>query len=736
MSLLDGILGGAQSVMAFGQQQTENRLARDRYDLDVARLGEQKRQYVQTYDESVRQFNINDEYNEDSNTRLNAKEARDADAAGEEKVRKANDKFYETLDMGGYIAKDRMSLNYKQINEDIAAGRDSDRFGAAEQIVLGFATQFGNLPEGSKATSVEALDGGGYAITVTNADGSKGAVTEDGSSEPTSTVVRFAPGQLGRLANTQFQREVATNTSKFDPNVMRNNLNVIDADSRQQALNDQERDFLADKQYEKQVVDAAKQTGNVGLVRGVESAIADGGPEVVDMIGRDLGVARPQPTVTADPAQVDDSAPAQTDTQAPTAPAPWSMDSVDRNTTSGGLIASLEGVAKNRTANPRLRKAITPAGQTEKLMAYKAELEKNISTAEKLRANSPNFKVDPKQDGLPKKKAELAQINAYLDKDKPNLFAQEPATEAIATQTAGKTTKEIAQGINDGTIKVDRPTVQRVAQELQAAGIKEIRDLKRLTAKDAAIARAAIIASTDNPTIAARMTQEMVNIFDNLEGSPSMTRKDELTLQNSAADRAYRYKSLRNDMAKTTRSWNDAANTQAADVLAGAQDVFFGPNRDEVNLNYRSAAQFLRGKPFNGFNIWLKQSDRTDEEIANAMPGMTATLSLTIAAMAGEESGGRGIGGRIRESVIDLISRRDVEDAVDPADFDASRLRVDDPGVDKDGKPKATMIYYTDEDGNILNEDGGLQALKDLQPEMYANALSIGIYNTRKATGG
>ena len=112
------------------------------------------------------------------------------------------------------------------------------------------------------------------------------------------------------------------------------------------------------------------------------------------------------------------------------------------------------------------------------------------------------------------------------------------------------------------------------------------------------------------------------------------------------------------------------------------------------------------------------------------MPGMGATLSLTLAAMAGEESGG------IRESVIDFISRDEVEDSTDPADFDVSRIRVDDAGVDKNGRSKATKIYYTDEDGNILDEEGGLQALKDLHPEMYRNALQIAIYNTRKANGG
>jgi hypothetical protein len=45
------------------------------------------------------------------------------------------------------------------------------------------------------------------------------------------------------------------------------------------------------------------------------------------------------------------------------------------------------------------------------------------------------------------------------------------------------------------------------------------------------------------------------------------------------------------------------------------------------------------------------------------------------------------------------------------------------------------MLYYTDEDGNILDEEGGMQALKDLHPEMYNNAMSIAIYNTRVAMG-
>ena len=722
MALLDGIVGGAQTGMAFNQQRITNKLSRDR-------LTEQKRQYDSSLDENTRQFNLNHVLNVDANDRNNTESNQKSDDRNRAEVTRKNDTYYETLDVAGYISDDRMSLNFSQINQDIAKGRDSDRFGAAEQLVLGFATQHGSLPEGSEATSVEALDGGGYAITVTNADGSKGVVTEDGTSGPESSVVRFQPGQLGRLANTQFQREVLTNTSKFDPTVMRTGLGLIKADANVQGVNDQRSDFLAEMQHQKQVVDTAKQTGDVGLVRGVESAIAEGGNETAQAIGDDLGVPKPKTTVksetTVEPnvTQIAEN----NSTAAPAPVMPFDMKSVTPDTKAGRLILSIEG---NGATNPR---AATPQEwlqkqQGSKLAKYRDDLANRITTSEKNRAKSTNFKSPPpEKDGILKDKAELAMIDGYLEKDKPTLFAEEPATVDVAKQAAGKTTEQIAEGVDDGTIKVDQATIQAVAAKLQGEGFKEIRDLKRLTAKDAAVARAAIIASSPDATIRARMLQEMVNIFDNVDNSPSVNRKDELAVQDSSRNRALRQRTHLMDMTTLRRSWNDAANKQASAVLNGALDVFFGEDRDEENLDEDAAKQFLRGKPFAEFNLWIKQSDRTEVEIYNAMPGMQGVLSLTVAAMAGEESGG------LRESIIDFISRDEVEDAVDPADFDASRLRVDDTGVDAKGRSKATKLYYTDEDGSILDEDGGLQALKNLQPEMYRNALSIGIYNTLNA---
>mgnify|MGYP003646354656 CR=1 FL=1 len=684
MALLDGILGGAQSAQAFGQQRFQNNLAQDKF-------AEQKRQYDQSYNESVRQFNINDVYNNANEARLTDEEARTA-------LTRSNDKIYDTFKVGGYVAKDGMSLNYDKINTDLAAGD-----GNAEQIILGFATQFGNLPEGSKATAVQALEGGGYAITVQNADGTQGVVTEDGSSNPDSNVLRFEPGQLGKLANTNFQREILTNTSRFNATTQRNNLDVIDADFDQQALNDR----LVDLRYEQSVVAALPP--EPGARRAAEAAIQSGGQETVKMIGNDLGVPKP--------VALDDSE--STSEVTPTI-APFDMKNVDRSTKGGQLIASIEGLNKrSKSANPMgNRNASTPDTQRSKLEARKTELENSIRTAEKLRAGSPNLKIDPKKDRLPKNKAELDQINSYLEKDKPAVFTQAAETDAVAEQAAGKTTEEIAAGVNDGTIKVDQPTVQRVAQELQAAGIKEIRDLKRLTAKDAAIARAAIIASTDNPTIAARMTQEMVNIFDNVENSPSVNRKDELGLADKSADRSLKSRKMGNDARIAYRGWMKEATEEAKKVVAGVNKRYFGENYDENNLDADTASAVMKSKEMSDFQIYLKNPGLTPGEIKTAVVGLKSVMSTTMAALAGDESGGAW------ESILDLLGRDETEDVVDAFDFDASRIIVDDPD-------NPTKIYYTNADGSYTDEDAGLQKLKDLAPSFYENVRAIGIANRR-----
>ena len=214
------------------------------------------------------------------------------------------------------------------------------------------------------------------------------------------------------------------------------------------------------------------------------------------------------------------------------------------------------------------------------------------------------------------------------------------------------------------------------------------------------------------------MSQEMVNIFDNVENSPSMTRKDELAVADSAANRTYKYKKLRQDARTAYRSWIKEANEEAKKVVAGVNKRFFGENYDENNLDADTASTVMKSPEMTNFQTYLKRSDLTPAEISNAIVGLKSVMSTTMAALAGDQTGGPW------ESILDLIGRDETADVVDPFDFDASRIIVDDP-------ENPTKIYYTDADGSYTDENAGLQKLKDVAPSFYENVRAIGIANRR-----
>ena len=746
MALLEGLLGGADMVQRFGQQQYQNKLATDRLDEQKRQYDksfeEQKlqsdrtydegvRRYNETADENLRQFNIADGYNDKQNLRNQKVEDRAAAEASREQVTRDNDEYVNLLNVAGYISPDGLSLNWQMINDDIAKGPNSDRFGTAEQIVLGFATKFGDL-KGSKATAVEALEGGGYGITVTNADGSKGAVTMDATSDPNSPIVRFKPGQLGRLANVQFQSEVLTNTSKFKPTIMRGNMNIIKADADQQALTDKESDFAEDQAYIKLVVAKAEATGDAGLVRQVHAAIAEGGTAVAELIGNDFNIPRStkRKSGAADSTNTDTNTntntntDTDTDTDATTSvqvATMWSMDSVDRDTKGGQLIASIEGVAKRGGQQVHGERNNTPEKQTEKLLARKAELERTVSTAETLRARSPNRKIDPTKDGLPKNKAELAQINAYIDKDKVSVFTEE-VKRSLGDQVKGKSGAQIEEGVNNGTIVVPRELRQLVAAQLEREGIREIRDLKRVKGVEAAMARAAIIASSEDVTIRKQAATQMVNILDNDGNSPSMMRKDEI--DDTASTKTYRL-----NRAKYRKSVNDSlnaefkdANEAAASLIETTSKLFFGENGDEQNFNAETANMLLNGGALNGFMTRMKAVAGNPALEDQYMMGLNASISLAMAALAGEQDGG------IVESVSDFFVRGEVTDNNNPIDFDLRRVVANDT-------KNPTKFYYIDADGNKTDEAIDAKELQGISESVYEIVREQAIANTPKPKG-
>jgi len=729
--LLDGMLGGAQSVMAFGQQQTQNKLARDRYDLDVSRLGEQKRQYDQSFDqtekknaEDIRQYNLTHVLNQAQNARNESQNARLEQTSGIERTKEnerqivsANDKLWKTYKTAGLLTADGLS-----IDRDVLTQRVKDGDPVAEQVILGMATQFGDLPKGSTATELRLLPNGGYAVTVLNADGSDGVITEDGSSEPNSTTVNFEPGQLSRLAAAEFGMNVITNTSVFDAVGTVNQTNKFEADYKRQSILDQ----IAALREQRDVLNSLPPGG---LKRGAKFAVAnaespEAAAEVIAQIKIDSGNAQPATASTAPqdgaPAQTDTQAPAQTDTQAPTATTPWSMDSVDRTTKSGQLIATIEGSVKN----PNRRWSNKGPSQTEKLMARKAELQKNIE--------QPRVNPNPRSAGrnttstkqaaeLMADKAELAQINAYIDKDKPALFTS-PETDSIATATEGKTGDEILKAVDNGEIQISKDEQLKIAQALKDNEIKELKDMLRLNAREQAVARVAILASEKDPTIRTQMSKELSDLFDNAENSPSMSRKDEI--DDKATDRTYRL-----NRAQYLKSVNDSlgtdfedANEAAATLIETTSKLFFGDNGDEQNFNAETANMLFKGPALNGFMTRMKRVKGNKVLEDQYMMGLNASISLGMAGLAGEQNGG------ILESVADFFVRGEVTDNNNPIDFDLRRVRANDT-------KNPTTFYYTDADGNKTDESIEGEDLRGISASVYEIVREQAIANTPTQKG-
>jgi hypothetical protein len=685
MALLDGILGGAQTVQAFGQQKFENKLATDKFE-------EQKRQYDQSYDESVRQFNINDVYNNDSNTRANTKSAQDTNKYNTEQKTAANDKLWKTYKTAGLLTPDGLSIDSNVLTQRV---KDGDP--VAEQVILGMATQFGDLPEGSKATEIKQLPNGGYAVTVVNADGSVGAVTEDGSSDPNSTVVNFEAGQLSRLAAAEFGMNVITDLSVFDGVSAVNQTDRFEADAARQGYLDKIDDLRVQR-------DTLNALPSGGLKRGATAVVANAEtPEEANEV-----IAQIQKDTAQQPASPDSTV------QVPNA---FDLSQVDRSTKGGRLIAASEGVSRSR------RGAGNPEKSRERLIGHREELANKIKTTEANRARLKDFKAPPaEKDGLLKDKAELAQIDGYLNKDQAApVLPQSPENDSIVAATDGKTTEEVKAAVDSGEVQMSEAEQQNVARTLIDNEIKELKDLLRLNAKDQAIARVAILASEEDPTIRAQMSRELSNLFDNTESSPSMSRKDEI--DDGATARTYRL-----NLAKYNRDVNNAlkqdftdANEASAKLVETTSTLFFGENGDEQNFNAERANMLFKGKALNGFLTRMKRAV-TQAEKDQYMMGLNASISLGVAGLAGEQDGG------ISESIADFFVRGEVTNNNNPIDFDLRRVIANDI-------KNPTEFYYTDADGNKTDELIDAKELQGISESVYEIVREQAIANTPKPKG-
>ena len=153
-------------------------------------------------------------------------EKRATNAANTQAVTTGNDQYIDTLNSAGLLSPDMLSLSKDKFRSGIEGGDAT-----ISKVSLDIITNSGELPEGTVASNIQPLPNGRYAITVTNADGSIGAVTEDASSTPQSKVIEFEAGRLTNLGNLYYQTKVANNSSLLSATRIRAELGRVNSDA-------------------------------------------------------------------------------------------------------------------------------------------------------------------------------------------------------------------------------------------------------------------------------------------------------------------------------------------------------------------------------------------------------------------------------------------------------------------------------------------------------------------------
>lgn len=703
------ILAGVQGVQAMSQQRASNRLARDRIAQEERRLGLLGRQV---------------QVEEDTNKRA-------ADEASRLDVIRGNDQFVQAWNAAGLLAPNMLSINGDALREGIESGnRTAIKFG------LDLVNRSGELPEGSVAEAIQPLPEGGYAITVRNKDGSRGAVTVDGSSEPDSEVVRFEAGKLANLGNLYYQTEVVSNSSLISPTIYRAQEGRVKADA--------ERNEIIDRiARRKAVLDALPREG--GARRAAANALASASSveeeeQILSALESDL--SNTPPTQTARPAPTSNSpaAPASSaPTAPPAAPAPPTSDSLSRYQRIKDSPANVDVAGRNFSKEELTGVFAAALREGDEQVAARLTpylLQKGVKSAELagIRSQLRNVRKDEKK--LQREAAQANQVEFLRSGRGPQeqvaIAVQDPNAQAevrsVTASVTGRSTSDVDRDIDAGRITVSPATATAVAADLRSKGINDVQGLLRLNDRDRALARAVILATEKDANVRKQMSDEMSNIFET--GTVSLSRQEfenqEIQREqnrNQAArtqlDRDtlnVRIAELRRSLFKDAKDANEKVIDRGAEFIEGANKVFFGEDGSEMNLNAQTARRFTN--TIMGPYLYRALNAGSKAEGQAALTAMSPALSTTVAALAAEEKGG------FVESLISFF-RADAVDTVSSTDFDLARVRVE----KKNGRP--TRFFYVDERGAPVDEAIDATALQNLNGQVYKLVLDAAEYNSR-----
>lgn len=492
-ALADGILSGFSTVAAFGQQQTQNKLSRDKLSLQRENFEEQTRQYDQDYETSQATLKLA----EQRNTREQGTFDQDTAKNNLKVTQEANGRLVADVVNQGWVDATNPTLwDTKQAVEMINTGGQ-----LSDDMILQFANRDTDVPKGFKADTVDRTEGG-IIISGKYADGSKGVFTVDGKVSNDSEVATMSPEILSGLMSIEYTGNVLSNSDMGQSTQLAQFLaaqSVGKADSAHLAAKHTAQATLQTKVMAG-ITEASKQleeAERVGMKRSFKVALASAEtPEdrmaMLTEQAELMGIEVPE-ILSAAPKQADKNSIEGRLASAGITPAEWAeMSEVEKEEALGQTAKDNKNIKQAAIA------AVTGIGEYDEPVA-------RITMAQA----TDSFTAIADQSAEVKKAAEELQSGMF-------------------SQIDGMTPEEVIEYIDGGGFKSSGEDEAKLAKVLQEAQVETMADVERLPTT-AQIATRAWLYSIAPDGLKSQLAKEITNIGT---GGTAASNRRELDTQN------------------------------------------------------------------------------------------------------------------------------------------------------------------------------------------------------------
>ena len=419
--------------------------------------------------QDMKQRRFNNEMTRRQDARLQAQADRETEqAARDADTRRANESFtyFDQLDL---LTEDKQSIDLEKFR-----ARAKENPGFIDEVNNNLARGSGFVDASVASVTTDQLPDGSFVLRANNVDGTTGVITEDGSSNPDSKPAVFGTYEdLVNHINATFTYKIAPNQTVMNLRGLSDEIDLFDAK-------------LAVAQNVALLPNPA-QRGAISLVAGLEGQdLLEANNELADVTG---GPRVSVPTTTPQ-------------TEAEPEPEP------EKRPTSAGEIRRGQRLDRAATRRDRVR------AELERLRARRDEGFRGKTADGQKRRNANKIE---------ELETELADLDKRLsDRDGektvkldlnwgPDAF---PVVEEVGEQLADKSAEGIQQAVESGEVQVTPQLANQTRVAMQQAGVKELSDLAKMQRRDAAVAAAVLIASSDNAAERMALRQGIENIFE------------------------------------------------------------------------------------------------------------------------------------------------------------------------------------------------------------------------------